>query len=174
MDMNIQRSLEILERTPDALAAMLDGIGEEWTMRNEGGESWSVFDILGHLIHGERTDWIPRARIIISDDADKRFEPFDRFAQFSFDSGLSVRGLLKEFGELRAENIAVLRKMKISARNLGLHGIHPNFGKVTLGQLLAAWTVHDLNHIAQISRVMARQYSDATGPWKEFLGILNR
>jgi hypothetical protein len=172
MDFSLSKSIEVLERTPAVLNAMLLGIDECWTSANEGGESWSVYDIIGHFIHGEKTDWLTRANIILSASPDKRFEPFDRFAQFSESKGRPIAALLEEFAQLRKENIAYLRSDAMRHANLSATGIHPAFGAVSLSQLLAAWVVHDLNHIAQISRVMAKQYALAVGPWTAYLKIL--
>jgi len=172
MNFSLAKSIEILERTPDVLIAMLQDISPEWTSQNEGGDSWCAYDIVGHLIYGDKTDWMPRLAIILSDHPDKTFEPFDRFAQFKESKGRSLSQLLEEFKKLRKKNIEHLISMHLTDKNEEETGIHPAFGEVTLAQLLAAWTVHDLNHIAQISRVMATQYKTATGPWIEYLGIL--
>lgn len=173
MAFTLQKSIEILERTPDVLHKMLQDISAEWTSINEGGETWSAYDIIGHLIHGERMDWIPRAKIILSEQPDKTFEPYDRFAQFEESKGKSLTQLLDEFKTLREKNIAYLRTNKLTAKHLEAKGIHPAFGEVTLSQLLSTWVVHDLNHIGQICRVMAKQYKEAVGPWIEYLGILS-
>jgi hypothetical protein len=151
---------------------MLQGISAGWTTPNEGEATWSVYDIVGHLIHGEKTDWIPRAEIILSEKPDKTFEPFDRFAQFETGPAKSLQELLDEFKSLRARSLSTLRSKNIQASDLSATGIHPAFGTVHLSQLLATWVVHDLNHIAQIARVMAFQYKEAVGPWKAYLGIL--
>ena len=164
--------MEILERTPDVLNTMLQNISAEWTSNNEGGQTWSVYDIIGHLIHGERTDWIPRAEIILSEKHDKKFEAFNRLAQFEESKEKSLTQLLEEFKTLREKNIEYLRSKKLTDKNLEEKGIHPTFGEVTLSQLLSTWVVHDLNHIAQISRVMAKQYKAEVGPWIEYLRIL--
>jgi len=173
MNFALEKSIEILERTPEVLTILLQGISSEWTSNNEGGETWSVYDIVGHLIHGEKTDWIPRAEIILSEGADKHFEVFDRLAQFE-SKGKSLIELLYEFKSLREKNLEYVRSQKINAGNIHEKGIHPAFGQVTLSQLLATWVVHDLNHIAQISRVMAKQYKTEVGPWIEYLGILQK
>ncbi len=165
--------MEILERTPDVLNRMLQNISAEWTSNNEGGQTWSVYDIIGHLIHGERTDWIPRAEIILSEKHDKQFEPFNRLAQFEESKEKSLTQLLDEFKTLREKNIEYLRSTRLTDKNLEEKGIHPTFGEVTLSQLLSTWVVHDLNHIAQISRVMAKQYKAEVGPWIEYLRILH-
>ena len=172
MQFNLNKSLEILERTPLVLEAMLNGLCEEWIINNEGHETWSPYDVLGHLIHGEKTDWIPRMEIILSQKADSAFEPFDRFAQFAEGTDKTLNQLLEEFITLRKLNIERLRSKNLSQHDFVLKGKHPVFGQVTLSQLLSTWVVHDLNHISQISRVMAKQYKTEVGPWKEYLGIL--
>ncbi len=164
--------MEILERTPDVLNTMLQNISAEWTSNNEGGQTWSVYDIIGHLIHGERTDWIPRAEIILLEKHDKKFEPFNPLAQFEESKEKSLTQLLEEFKTLREKNIEYLRSKKLTDKNLEEKGIHPTFGEVTLSQFLSTWVVHDLNHIAQISRVMAKQYKAEVGPWIDYLRIL--
>jgi hypothetical protein len=174
MEFTVDRSLEILERTPDVLIAMLQHLSDEWTSKNEGDETWSVYDVIGHLIHGEKTDWIPRMEIILSAEENKSFEPFDRLAQFEESRGKSLPQLLEEFKTLRLKNVEILRSKKLTKQHLNAIGIHPAFGEVTLSQMLATWTVHDLNHIAQISRVMGKQYKMAVGPWVAYLGILNK
>jgi uncharacterized damage-inducible protein DinB len=172
MNFTLEKSIEILERTPGVLTALLQNISADWTSRNEGGQTWSVYDIIGHLIHGEKTDWIPRADIILSEKPDKNFEPFDRFAQLEESKEKSLTQLLDEFSLLRKKNVEYLRSKKLTSKNLEEKGIHPAFGEVTLSQLLSTWVVHDLNHIAQISRVMAKQYKEEVGPWIEYLRIL--
>lgn len=172
MNFKLEQSIEILERTPIVLKNMLSGLSDEWTLANEGDETWSAYDVVGHLIHGELTDWIPRAELILSRSGSKRFAPFDRFAQFEASKGKSLAELLKTFEELRQRNIRYLRDRNISTQDLEEKGIHPEFGEVTLSQLLATWVVHDLNHIAQISRVMVKQYKGAVGPWTVFLRVL--
>ncbi len=172
MNFSLSKSIEILERTPAVLIALLQNLSPDWTSNNEGGETWSTYDIIGHLIHGEKTDWIPRMEVILSDNPDKKFKPFDRFAQFEESKGKSLSQLLIEFKDLRKKNIEILRSKRITAKDLKRIGIHPAFGKTTLAQLLSTWTVHDLNHIAQISRVMAKHYKTDVGPWVEYLRIL--
>lgn len=174
MNFTIEKSIEILERTPDVLNTMLHHISADWTLNNEGGETWSVYDIIGHLIHGEKTDWMPRAEIILSNKGDKKFELFNRFAQFEESKDKSLAELLAEFKLLREKNISLLRSKNITENDLQLTGIHPAFGDVSLSQLLSTWVVHDLNHIAQIARVMAYQYKADVGPWIEYLGILQQ
>jgi hypothetical protein len=174
MQFTIARAIQVLERTPNVLRAQLDGLEEAWTTANEGPATWSAFDVVGHLIHGEETDWIPRARIILEQGEARTFVPFDRHAQFERSRGLRLAELLARFASLRAENLVVLRGWKLGERELGLRGRHPDFGPVTLRQLLAAWVVHDLGHLAQIARVLARQHTDEVGPWKAYLPVLTR
>ncbi len=174
MQFQLTDALEVLERTPHAFRALLGGLTETWTEPNEGPETFSAFDNLGHLIHGEKTDWIPRARIILAHGANRRFVPFDRFAQYRESKGKSLANLLDEFERLRTENLATLRGWDLSESQLELEGEHPEFGTVTLRKLLAAWVVHDLGHVAQTSRVMAKQYREAVGPWRAYLPVLDR
>jgi hypothetical protein len=172
MKFGLNKSLDILSRTPDILDRLLKDQTDDWTMHNEGGESWSPFDVLGHLIHGEKEDWVLRTRIMLS-DGDKTFTPFDRFAQFEDSKGKTLDDLLAEFKELREANLKSLKELNITEDQLDRTGIHPVFGEVTLRQHLATWTVHDLNHIYQIVRVMAKRYKDEVGPWIKFLRTLN-
>lgn len=172
MNFSLAKSIEVLERTPNTLIALLQNVSDDWTLPNEGNATWSVYDIVGHLIEGEKTDWIPRMEMILSDKTDKTFEPFDRFAQLEHSKGKSLTQMLDEFKTLRKNNLEHLRSKELTDENYKEKGIHPHFGEVTLAQLLATWTVHDLNHIAQISRVMAKQYVTAVGPWKAYLKIL--
>jgi hypothetical protein len=164
---------EILARTPATLDAMLRGLPDAWSRVNEGPDTWSAYDVVGHLVHGERADWIPRARIILEHGAARAFEPFDRFAQFRESAGKSLETLLDEFAALRRENLATLDALRIGQETLAREGRHPDFGVVTMGQLLATWVVHDLGHIAQISRVMAKRYAGEVGPWMEYLPVLH-
>lgn len=174
MDFDLNKSLDILERTPTVLRNLLSGLSDDWVMNNEGGDSWCPYDIIGHLINGEKTDWIPRAKIILSGTRDKKFVPFDRFAQFEKSKAKSLNELLNEFEILRSENLNYVRSLNINNEILNKTGIHPEFGTVTLRQLLAAWAAHDLGHIAQIARVMAKQYKDAVGPWIAYLPVMTR
>ncbi len=174
MEYNINNALEILERTPKTLQALLLNLSESWSHQNEGEHTWSPFDVVGHLIHGEKTDWIPRARLILSDAEHKVFKPFDRFAQFEISNGKTLSELLNEFSELRAKNLEALKTLALTKDDLNLKGIHPELGEVTLKQLLATWVTHDLGHIAQIARVMAKQYKDEVGPWEAYISILNK
>ncbi len=172
MNFSLSKSIEILERTPNVLTALLQNLSDDWTSSNEGGETWNAYDIIGHLIHGEKTDWIPRMEIILSNKQDKTFEAFDRFAQFENSKGKSLTQLLDEFKHLRHQNMELLYAKKLTENDLEATGIHPAFGEVTLSQLLSAWTVHDLNHIAQIARVLAKHYKTDVGPWVQYLKIL--
>lgn len=173
-DFALPDAIAVLERTPAALHALLAGLPDSWTTCHEGPDTFSAFDIVGHLIHGERTDWIPRARIILAQGGDRRFQPFDRFAQVRESAGKTLTTLLDEFAQLRAQNIALLRSWELSEAELALEGIHPDLGPVTLRQLLATWVAHDLGHLAQIARVMAKRYRTAVGPWRAYLPILDR
>ena len=174
MNFSIEKSLEILERTPKVLDVLLQGLSDDWTTNNEGPETWSAYDVVGHLIHGEITDWIPRADIILSQNPDKKFTPFNRFAQFEESEGKSLQQLLEKFKTLREKNIEHLRSQKITSTDLEKKGIHPAFGEVTLAQLLSTWVVHDLNHLAQVSRVIAKHYLKDVGPWTAYLKILQQ
>jgi hypothetical protein len=174
MDFDMATAGAVLERTPRALRAMLEGLPPAWTEATEGPDTWSPYVVLGHLIHGERTDWIPRARIILAQGPDRRFTPFDRFAQLRESEGKSLADLLDELAALRAENLATLAGWELTEAQLALEGEHPEFGSVTLRQLLATWVTHDLGHIAQISRVMAKQYREEVGPWRAYLSIEER
>jgi hypothetical protein len=173
MDYQLSDGVAVLERTPAALRALLQGLPERWTSPNEGPDTWSPFDIMGHLIHGERTDWIPRARIILARE-DRPFDRFDRFAQFRESEGKTLAQLLDEFEAARRENLATLRGWNLGDRELALEGKHPELGVVSLRQLLATWTAHDLNHIHQMTRVMAKQYREAVGPWRQYLAVMDR
>jgi hypothetical protein len=166
--------IAVLERTPAVFRTLLAGLPEVWITADEGPETFSPFDNVGHLIQGERSDWIPRARLILAQEAERRFAPFDRFAQAGENAGKSMSALLDEFTALRAENLATLRSWRLSARELALDGEHPALGQVTLGQLLATWVAHDLGHLAQTARVMAKRHRDAVGPWRAYLPILDR
>lgn len=173
MHFEYARSIEILSRTPATLKSMLSGISEAWSHVNEGGDSWCAYDIIGHLIHGEKTDWIPRMEIILGPQPDKTFQPFDRLAQFQERHGRTLEDLLQTFADLRSQNLTILQAKNLTPEDFLQKGIHPAFGEVSLAQLLSTWVVHDLNHIAQIARVMARQYQEAVGPWISYLKILN-
>jgi len=172
MDFNVSKSIEVLSRTPMALEQMINGLDTEWITINEGPGTWSVYDIIGHLIYGEKTDWVPRMEIILSSKPDKTFEPFDRNAQFKLNDNKPISLLLAVFKQMRGKNIDILISKNLTSELLSKKGIHPAFGEVTLKQLLSSWVVHDLNHVAQISRVMAKQYKSETGPWVEYLPVL--
>ncbi|HKS28793.1 MAG TPA: DinB family protein [Pyrinomonadaceae bacterium] len=174
MTFQLMHAKEILSRTPSVLNALVAGLPDEWVFSNEGPESWSPYDIVGHLIHGEETDWIPRARIILEHGEERAFEPFDRFAMFEKSEGKSINELLKRFEQLRGESLLALDEMNITSELLEKRGRHPELGVVTLGQLLSTWVVHDLGHVAQITRVMAKQYKESVGAWQAYLSILNR
>lgn len=172
MKFELKQTTDILERTPTALAAILKGLPDAWTMADEGPDTWSPYVVLGHLIHGERTDWIARLEIILSDGENKTFASFDRFAQFSESKGKTLTELLNEFAILRKNNLEILKSKNLTESDFTRQGIHPVFGPVTLAQLLSTWAVHDLNHLSQITRVMAFQYKEEVGPWIEYLRIL--
>jgi hypothetical protein len=172
MEHALNQTIALLERTPAVLEALLRGLPETWTHSNEGAETWSAFDIVGHLIVGERTDWMPRARLILEHGEGRAFERFDRFAQQRESAGKSLGQLLDEFAELRQQNLAELRALKLRPTELAQRGRHPVLGVVTLSQLLATWAAHDLTHLHQLSRVMAHQYRKAVGPWTKFLGVM--
>jgi hypothetical protein len=173
MKYNVQKSIEILERTPAALSAMLRGLSNEWIMVNEGPETFSPYDVIGHLLNGEKTDWPVRARIILEYGETKTFDEWDRFAQYEQSKGKTLQQLLEEFTTLRNENISWLKTLNLIEADLDRKGMHPKLGKVSLGNLLATWVVHDLTHTAQVVRVMARQYATEMGPWTEYFRILS-
>ena len=172
MPHDLPQTISLLARTPAALNALLRDLPETWTLRNEGENTWSAFDVVGHLIHGERTDWMPRVRVVLQFGEARPFEPFDRWAQFRESKGKSLGELLDEFAGLRSANLSELRALNLRPEDLERRGRHPALGVVTLSELLAAWAVHDLTHLHQISRVMAHQYREAVGPWGKFLGVL--
>ncbi len=170
-DLRLEEAVAILERTPATVGALVDGLPENFVRATEGEGTWSPYDVVGHLVNGERTDWMERARHILSGDP-RPFTPFNRTAQFTESAGKSLAELLKTFAELRGRNLAELRELKLDVGDLIRTGRHPDFGEVTLGQLLAAWVVHDLDHVAQIARTMAKVYAEAVGPWAVYLSIL--
>ena len=174
MKYSVDKALEILERTPMVLEVFLKELSDLWLHCNEGEETWSAYDVVGHLIHGEKTDWIERLKIIMSDTGNKTFVPFDRFAQFEDSKGKTMVQLLEYFKVLRNQNITYLKSLNLQEKDLDRKGIHPELGEVTLKNLLATWVTHDLGHIAQISRVMAKQYKQEVGPWTAYISILNR
>ena len=172
MEQKLEHTICLLTRTPATLDALLRDLPEAWSMRNEGGNSWSAFDVVGHLIHGERTDWIPRAKMILEFGESRAFEPFDRLAQERESRGKSLGELLDEFTRVRTENLTELKGLKLGPEDLARRGRHPSLGVVTLSELLATWGAHDLTHLHQISRIMAHQYREAVGPWSKFLGVM--
>jgi hypothetical protein len=172
MDFDADLAIQVLRRSPAALQALLNGLDESWIRGNEGPETFSAFDVVGHLIDGEETDWIPRARIILAKGPSLRFQPYDRFRHRERNRGRSPESLLAEFARLRTANVRELESWSLTATELDLPGEHPSLGRVTLRQLLAAWVVHDLGHLAQVARVMAKQYHDEVGPWIPYLPVL--
>lgn len=172
MQHNLQHTMSLLARTPAALDALLRDLPETWTFCNEGENTWSAFDVIGHLIHGERTDWMARARMILQFGETRAFEPFDRLGQVRESQGKSLGQLLDEFARLRSENLDALRTLNLQPADLQRRGRHPELGAVTLSELLATWAAHDLTHLHQISRVMAHQYRKEVGPWSVYLGVM--
>jgi hypothetical protein len=172
MTEELDRTVAVLTRTPAVMATLLRDLPEFWTQQNEGEGTWSAYDVIGHLCHGERTDWVPRIKRILESGESRAFEPFDRFAQRRESQGKSLHQLLDEFARLRSANLAELRALGLNADDLRNRGLHPSLGTVTLLQLLAAWAAHDLTHLHQVSRIMAHQYRDAVGPWTEYMGVL--
>ena len=174
MELQLDHAKDILRRTPETLRFLLADLPEDWLKANEGTDTWSPFDVVGHLIHGEETDWIPRARIILEHGENRAFTPFNREAMFEESKDKSIAELLNTFARLRAESLQQLDNLNLTPELLEKRGLHPELGPVTLSQLLATWVVHDLSHIGQIVRVMSKQYGDAVGPWKAYLPVLTR
>lgn len=172
MEYQLDQAIEVLERTPKVMQTLLSGISKEWSSQNEGPDTWSPYDVVGHLVHGEKTDWMPRLEIVLGTSERTTFEPYDRFAQFEMSKGKSLVTLLSEFETLRKENLNTLRSKNLSEKDLTRTAIHPSLGTITLKNMLAAWVVHDLGHIAQVSRVMAKQYKEEIGPWTKYLTIV--
>ncbi len=172
MRFGLEQATSILGRTPGTLRALLHGIDEAWARGTEGPETFSPFDNVGHLIDGEETDWMPRARLILARGESVRFEPYDRFRHRTRNAGRSLESLLEEFDRLRSENLTLLASWRLTEAQLELPGEHPSLGRVSLRQLLAAWVVHDLGHVAQVARVLAKQYREEVGPWVAFLPVL--
>lgn len=173
MAFDLQETITLLSHTPATLSGLLRDLPQTWTLRNEGNETWSPFDIVGHLIHGERTDWMARVRIILQHGESRPFDPFDRLAQERESRGKSLGELLDEFARLRSENLEALRAMSLQPGDFARRGRHSELGAVTLAQLLATWAVHDMTHLHQLSRVIAYQYRDVVGPWSAYLGVLH-
>lgn len=171
-DFNLQDTIAVLARTPAVLNATLRFLPDTWIRNNEGDGTWTVYDVVGHLIQGERTDWMPRTRIILQFGETRAFEPFDREAQKRLNQDRPLADLIDEFAHLRAENLEALKGLKLTEQQLALKGRHPKLGTVTLSNLLATWAVHDLTHLHQMSRVMAHQYRDAVGPWTAYMGVM--
>ena len=174
MEFQLNHAKAVLSRTPGTLHSLLHDLPDDWVFPNEGPDTWSPFDVLGHLIHGEETDWIPRARMILEYGEHRAFEPFDRFAMFEKSRGRSLAELLLTFQQLREKSLQDLEQLNLTPEMLAKRGMHPELGVVTLSQLLSTWVVHDLGHVGQIVRVMAKQYKEAVGPWQEYLPILSR
>jgi hypothetical protein len=172
MEHNLDHTISLLARTPAALNALLRDLPETWTLRNEGENTWSPFEIVGHLIHGERTDWMPRTKLVLQYGETLAFEPFDRWAQARESEGKTLEQLLDEFARLRSENLDELRALNLRPEDLERRGRHPSLGVVTLSNLLSTWAAHDLTHLHQLSRVMAHQYRDVVGPWSKYLGVM--
>jgi hypothetical protein len=173
MNFNIENILELLERTPRVLEALLNDLSDYWIKANAGDKTWNPFDILGHLIHGEKTDWIARLNVILSDSEEREFAPFNRYAQFEESKGKSINDLIEEFKFKRNENLEFVKSLDLTDKEFNRTGIHPVFGEVTLRQLLSTWMSHDLDHLFQISRMMAVQLKQDVGPWKQYIRILN-
>jgi uncharacterized damage-inducible protein DinB len=174
MEFKLDEAIAVLQTTPSILQAWLGQLPPEWVHAADGEDTWSPFDVVGHLIHGEKTDWIPRAEIILSDRETRQFEPFDRFAMFADSEGSTMQELLDTFAHLRRDSTNRLRALRLSETDLDKTGVHPTLGTVTLRELLATWVAHDLNHLGQIAEVMARQFKAEVGPWNEFLDILGK
>jgi uncharacterized damage-inducible protein DinB len=172
MQYSLERSYEILDRTPAVLHALLSGLSDDWVMANEGPETFSPYDVIGHLIHGEKTDWVVRAKMILEFGNTKTFEKYDRFAQYEESKAKSLQQLLHEFAAIRKENMIWFKSLNLTEDDLDRKGMHPVLGDVTLRHLLSTWVVHDLTHVAQITRVMAKQYKSEMGPWPQFFRIL--
>jgi hypothetical protein len=172
MEQNLELTISLLARTPAVLDALLRDLPDAWTLRNEGDATWSAFDVVGHLIHGERTNWMPRARRLLEFGETRAFEPLDRWGQVRASQGKSLGQLLDEFARLRSDNLRELRTLNLKPEDLDQRGRHPALGVVTLSELLATWAAHDLTHLHQLSRTMAHQYRDAVGPWSVYLGVL--
>lgn len=173
MKYTVLEAAQVLDKTPSVLRSLLSGLSDGWLMNNEGPETFSPFDVLGHLIHGEKTDWATRAKIILEFGISKPFTPWDRFAQYEESKGKNLNQLLDEFEIVRKENMRWFNALNLTDADLDKTGMHPTLGEVTLRNLLSTWVVHDLTHIAQITRVMAKQYQEEMGPWPEFFRILN-
>jgi len=173
MKYTVAGALEILERTPAVLNTLLNGLSDDWVMSNEGPETFSPYDVIGHLIHGEKTDWTARTKLILEFGNTKTFVPWDRFAQYEESKGKTLPQLLEEFARIRKENMIWFKGLNLTEEDLDKKGMHPKLGDVTLRNLLSTWVIHDLTHIAQVTRVMAKQYKQEMGPWVDFFRIMN-
>jgi hypothetical protein len=172
MEFEIAHAINILERTPTVLTALLQGLPAVWIEQNEGENTWNPYDVVGHLIYGEQVNWIPRAKMILEFGIQKPFEPFERFAQFEISKGKTLQELLETFQTLRAQNMLTLSAMQLTSEDLQKPGTHPEFGTVKLKELLATWVAHDLDHIVQISRTLAKNYKQTVGPWQAYLSVM--
>lgn len=172
--LEVERSIEVLQRTPDVLRALLGGVSDFWSQNNYGPDTFSPFDVVGHLIHAERTNWMTRVRVMLEHGEARPFPPFDRYAMYEASKGKSMAELLETFASLRAKNLEDLQRLGLTPESLEIHGRHPQIGGVTLRNLIAAWAVHDLGHLHQIAKAMAFQLREKVGPWKELLTILPR
>lgn len=172
MKFSINASIEILERTPKALHSFLHNLNDNWSLKNEGGDTWSPYDVIGHLIHCDECNWIPRIEVALSDSVVRNFEPLNRFAQLEKSKGKTLNQLLNDFIQIRASSIAALRSLNLNEEHFSKTAIHPELGLVTLSQLISTWVVHDLNHTSQIIRVMAKQNKDEVGPWIQYMRVL--
>jgi hypothetical protein len=172
MKFELEKAVEILSNTPATVESLLGNLSDEWTASKNSADEWSAFDVVGHYIHGEETDWIPRAEIILRQGENLAFEPFDRFAQFKKSKGKTLGELLETFAELRKQNLEILKSWNLTDEKLQLKGVHPELGAVTLEQLLSTWVVHDLTHVRQIVQLLAKKYGDNVGVWREYLSIL--
>lgn len=172
MKFSVEKTIEILSNTPATVESLLGDLSDEWTVKSADSNGWSPFDVIGHYIHGEETDWIPRAQIILNQGENPSFEPFDRFAQFELSKGKTLGELLETFSDLRAKNLETLKSWNLTDEQLQLTGMHPELGEVTLEQLISTWMVHDLTHIRQLVQVLAQKYSENVGAWKAYLSIL--
>jgi DinB family protein len=173
MKFDLNKSIEILEKTPGVIRNLLTGLSEDWIINNEGPETFSPYDVVGHLIHGEKTDWPGRVQMILDHGISKTFVPYERFAMFEESKGKSLEDLLNEFDAIRKKNVAWLKSLRLTEADFDKRGVHPKFGEVTLRQLMSTWVIHDLTHMSQITRVMAKQYKSEMGPWLEYFRIMN-
>jgi DinB superfamily len=172
MTHDLDETIALISRTPATLNTLLRDLPEIWTRRNEGGNTWTPVDVVGHLISGERTDWMPRVRIILEHGSTRTFDPFDMQGHVREVEGKTLEQLLDEFARLRSDNLNTLRAMKLGPAELARPGRHPSLGDVTLSELLATWAAHDLTHLHQLTRILAHQYRDLVGPWSQYMGVM--